>query len=54
MGVKQLGFSDYELIKAKKQVKREKFLSEIELVEPFQALFDLMEPHYYPQSYLEV
>ena len=28
MGGKQLGFSDYELTTAKKQTKREKFLSE--------------------------
>jgi IS5 family transposase len=38
MGGKQLGFSDYELIKAKKQTKREKFLSEMEVVVPWQAL----------------
>jgi hypothetical protein len=31
MGGKQLGFSDYELITAKKQTKREKFLSEMEV-----------------------
>ena len=29
---KQLGFSDYELSTAKKQTKREKFLSEMEVV----------------------
>lgn len=29
MGGKQLGFSDYELTTAKKQTKREKFLSEM-------------------------
>jgi IS5 family transposase len=29
MGGKQLGFSDYELTTAKKQTKREKFLSRI-------------------------
>jgi hypothetical protein len=32
MGGKQLGFSDYELTTAKKQTKREKFLSEMEVV----------------------
>ena len=32
MGGKQLGFSDYELTTAKKQAKREKFLSEMEAV----------------------
>jgi IS5 family transposase len=46
MGVKQLGFSDYELTTAKKQTKREKFLSEMEVVAPSQALIDLIEPHY--------
>jgi IS5 family transposase len=29
MGGKQLGFSDHELTTAKKQTKREKFLSEM-------------------------
>ena len=37
MGGKQLGFSDYELTTAKKQTKREKFLSEMEVVVPCQA-----------------
>jgi len=46
MGGKQLGVSDYELITAKKQTKREKFLSEMEVVVPWQALIDLIEPHY--------
>ena len=46
MGGKQLGFSDYELTRAKKQTKREKFLSEMEVVVPWQALIDLIEPHY--------
>ena len=46
MGGKQLGFSDYELTAAKKQTKREKFLSEMEAVVPWQALIDLIEPHY--------
>ena len=32
MGGKQLGFSDYELTTAKKQTKRDKFLSEMEVV----------------------
>ena len=32
MGGKQLGFSDYELTTAKKRTKREKFLSEMEVV----------------------
>lgn len=46
MGGKQLGFSDYELTTAKKQTKREKFLSEMEAVVPWLALIDLIEPHY--------
>ena len=46
MGGKQLGFSDYELTTAKKQTKREKFLSEMDVVVPWQALIDLIEPHY--------
>jgi hypothetical protein len=46
MGGKQLRFSDYELTTAKKQPKREKFLSEIEVVVPWQALIDLIQPDY--------
>jgi IS5 family transposase len=46
MGGKQLGFSDYELTTAKKQTKREKFLSEMEVVVPWKALIELIEPHY--------
>jgi IS5 family transposase len=46
MGGKQLGFSDYELTTAKKQTKREKFLAEMEVVVPWSALIDLIEPHY--------
>ncbi len=34
MGGKQLGLSDYELTTAKKQTKREKFLSEMEVAVP--------------------
>ena len=49
MGGKQLGFSDYEMTTAKKQTKREKFLSEMEAVVPWQALIDLIEP-YYPKA----
>lgn len=49
MGGKQLGFSDYELTTAKKQTKREKFLSDMELVVPWQALIALIEP-YYPKA----
>jgi IS5 family transposase len=46
MGSKQLGFSDYVLTTAKKQAKREKFLSEMEAVVPWQALIALIEPLY--------
>jgi IS5 family transposase len=49
MGGKQLGFSDYELTRAKKKTKREKFLSEMEALAPWQALIDLIEP-YYPKA----
>jgi IS5 family transposase len=34
MGGKKLGFSDYELTRAKKKTKREKFLSEMDVVVP--------------------
>jgi transposase, IS5 family len=50
MGGKQLGFSDYELTTAKKQTKREKFLSEMEGVVPWQALIALIEPYYPKES----
>ena len=46
MGGKQLGFTDYELSTAKKHTKREKFLAEMEAVVPWQALINLIEPHY--------
>jgi IS5 family transposase len=46
MGGKHLVFSDYELTIAKKQTKREKFLSEMEVVVPWQALIDLIDPHH--------
>ena len=46
MGGKQLGFTDYELTTTKKQTKREKFLSEMEVVVPWQSLIALIEPHY--------
>lgn len=45
-GGKQLGYSDYELTMAKKRTKREKFLSEMEVVVPRQTLIDLIEHHY--------
>jgi IS5 family transposase len=54
MGGKQLGhrfaegfaYGDYEQTTAKKRTKREKFLSEMDAVVPWQALIDLIEPHY--------
>ena len=46
MGGKQLGFGDYEQSTAKKRTKRERFLAEMEVVVPWQALIDLIEPHY--------
>ena len=49
MGGKQLGFSDYELTTAKKQTKREKFLSEMEAVVPWQELIALIAP-FYPKA----
>ena len=49
MGAKQLGFGDYEQSTAKKQTKREKFLSEMDKVLPWQLLIDLIEP-YYPKT----
>ena len=38
MGGKQLGFSDDELTTAKKQTKREKFLSEMDIEHPFRVI----------------
>jgi len=49
MGGKQLGFADYEQTTAKKRTRREKFLSDMEVVLPWQALIDLIEP-YYPKT----
>ena len=46
MGGKQLGFGDYEQTTAKKRTKREKFLAEMDVVVPWQALSALIEPHY--------
>jgi hypothetical protein len=46
MGGNQLGFSDYELTNAKKRTKREKFLSEMEVVVPWQELIALIEPNH--------
>jgi IS5 family transposase len=49
MGGKQLGFSDYEQTTAKKRTKKEIFLAEMDLVVPWQALFELIDP-YYPKT----
>jgi IS5 family transposase len=46
MGSKQLGFGDYEQTTAKKRTRRERFLAEMEVVVPWKALIDLIEPHY--------
>ena len=46
MGGKQLRFADYEQTTAKKRTKKEKFLAEMDQVVPWQALIDLIEPHY--------
>jgi IS5 family transposase len=46
MGGKQLGFGDYEQTTAKKRIKREKFLAEMDNVVPWQALITLIAPHY--------
>ena len=42
-GGKQCGFSDYALTTAKKQTKREKLFSEMDVVVPWQVLIDLIE-----------
>jgi IS5 family transposase len=46
MNGKQLGFSDYELTTAKRTTKREKFRSEMDVLVPWQALIDFIEPHF--------
>ena len=49
MGVKeqQLGFSDWERSRVRKQTRKEKFLCEMEAVLPFSLLLKLMA--FYPQ-----
>ena len=44
----QLGFSDWERSRVRKQTRKEKFFCEVEAVLPFSALVKLMEP-FYPQ-----
>jgi len=46
MGIKQLGFGDYEQSTAKKRTRRERFLAQMEAVVPWKALIELIEPHY--------
>jgi transposase, IS5 family len=47
MDGKLLCFWDYKITTAKKQARWENFLSEMEvMVVPWQALIDLIEPHY--------
>ena len=41
MGGKQLGFTDYKITTAKKESKREKFSSQLEVLVPWQALIEL-------------
>ena len=48
MKEQQLGFSDWERSRVRKQTRKEKFLYEMEAVLPFFALVKLMEP-FYPQ-----
>jgi hypothetical protein len=54
MGSKQLGFSDYELTTAKRQTKREKFFSEMEVVVPAKGAVDrlLGDPAVIPSSWI--
>jgi transposase, IS5 family len=47
MGIKQLGFGDYEQSTAKKRTRRERFLAEMEAVVPWKLLIDLIEPYYH-------
>lgn len=46
MGGQQLGLSNYELTTAKKQNKRDKFLVELEVMEPSQSVINLIKPQY--------
>ena len=46
MGSKKLGLSDYEQTTAKKRTKKEKFLTKLDQVVPWQDLLDLIEPIY--------
>jgi len=46
IGIKKLCFADYQQGSTKKRTKKEKFLAEMDQVVPWQALIDLIEPHY--------
>jgi IS5 family transposase len=50
MGIKQLGYGDYEQSTAKKCTRRERFLAEMEAVVPWKLLIDLIEPNYHKTS----
>ncbi len=52
MSGKQMGFSDYEQSTANKQTKRGKSLHKMDVVVPWQARIDLIEPPL-PQSQQE-
>jgi len=45
MGGKQLGLSESELTTAKKQTKRQKFMTSMEALVPWDALIALFEPN---------
>jgi IS5 family transposase len=45
MGGKQLGISESELTTAKKQTKRQKFMTSMEALVPWDALIALFEPN---------
>ncbi len=45
----QLGFSDWERSRVRKQTRKEKFLCEMEAVLPFSTLVKVMQP-FYPQG----
>jgi len=45
MGGKQLGISDSELTTAKKQTKRQKFMTSMEALVPWDALIALIKPN---------
>ena len=46
----QLGFTDYEQIYAKKKMRRQRFLEEMEITVPWEAFLALIEPVYHKPS----